>query len=489
MARQTPTGRTATTAPWTPPMRPDGAWFEGTLKSHQREGVAWLLERANAVLADDVGLGKTIEALALIGKLEEAGQLRRRNPRSVCRVLWITDAPLLEQTKSEVKQFLPDFSVATTLDPAFGNSQKARMAWQQRFGAGPDTLVMSYDMARSRIHWLAQAATPSMLVLDEAMEIKGGGKTFDAVHQVAKKAPRVLAMTATPLENHPMELYWLLRAANVPNLWPAHQFKSEFVTWRTVDRGYGRAEEVPVGWRTERLSEVREFLQHCLLQRSAEDVGLPLPTRVGETHRFVQLSLTQQKAYDAASKKFGRAAVVAMEQAAKAAGVESRLVDELMVELGAMGDEQAIVYCEYLWVLDLVEERLNNEGVTYARIEGKIKDADRALAVDAFRSGGARVLLGSRVLERGLNLQHCRRLISLDASWNPARERQREGRIRRIGSVHETFRHLTLLPDTPLTRGKLIQLAGKRASADAISLRTVQASDVPSPPLSPHPAR
>ena len=445
MTRRTNTSRSTGTPLWTPRMTPDGAWFAGTLKPHQREGVAWLLERPNAVLADDVGLGKTIEALALIGRLEEAGELSRRDPRSVCRVLWITDAPLLEQTKAEVEHFLPDFSVATTLDPEFGNSQKARNAWQQRFGAGPDILVMSYDMARSRIHWLSQVAAPSMLVLDEAMEIKGGGK------------------------NHPMELYWLLRAANVPNLWPTHQFKSEFVTWRAVDRGYGRAEEVPVGWRTERLTDVRQFLAHCLLQRSAEDVGLPLPTRVGETHRFVQLSLTQQKAYDAASKKFGRAAVVAMEQAAKAAGVESRLVDELMVELGAMGDEQAIVYCEYLWVLDLVEQRLLDADIPFVRIEGKIKDADRALAVEAHRSGDARVLLASRVLERGLNLQHCRTLISLDASWNPARERQREGRIRRIGSPHETFRHLTLLPNTPLTRAKLAQLATKSGNTSAIA--------------------
>jgi SNF2 family DNA or RNA helicase len=158
-----------------------------------------------------------------------------------------------------------------------------------------------------------------------------------------------------------------------------------------------------------------------------------------------------------------------MEQAAKISGAESRLVDELMIELDAMGDESAIVYCEYLEVLDLVEERLTERGISMARIEGKIKEADRAAAVEAHRGGSARVLLASRVLERGLNLQHCRTLISLDSSWNPARERQREGRVRRIGSPHQTFRHLTLLPDTPLTRAKLGQLSNKTASAAAIS--------------------
>jgi hypothetical protein len=78
------------------------------------------------------------------------------------------------------------------------------------------------------------------------------------------------------------------------------------------------------------------------------------------------------------------------------------------------------------------------------------------------------VLLGSRVLERGLNLQHCRLLISLDPSWNPARERQREGRIRRIGSQHPTYEHIVLLPDTALTGIKMSKLARKANTAAAV---------------------
>jgi SNF2 family DNA or RNA helicase len=386
----------------------------------------------------------------------------------VCRVLWITDAALLEQTKAEIEAFLPDFSVLTNLDPEFGPSMKWRKAYELRFGVGPDILVLSYDMARERRLWLSHT-TPALVVLDEAMKVKGKGKTFDAIHEATSKADRVLAMTATPLENNPMELYWLLKAACVPGLWLENAFKQEFVTWRTVEVGYGRREQRPVGWQLHRLPEVRARLSDVLLQRSAEDAGLQLPVQVGEAYRFVPLSVAQREAYDEAARKFGRGAVVGMEQAAKISGAESRLVDELMIELDAMGDESAIVYCEYLEVLDLVEERLTERGISMARIEGKIKEADRAAAVEAHRGGSARVLLASRVLERGLNLQHCRTLISLDSSWNPARERQREGRVRRIGSPHQTFRHLTLLPDTPLTRAKLGQLSNKTASAAAIS--------------------
>lgn len=454
---------------WTPPMGAAAqGGFRGTLKPHQTQGVKWLLDHPHAVLADDVGLGKTIQALALIAELDAAGQLARRTPKSVCRILWLTDATLLEQTKREVETFLPAHTVLTGLDPEFGASMKWRKVYQERFGVGPDVLVLSYDMARARAPWLSHS-TPALVVLDEAMKVKSGNKVFKAVLDVTTRSDRVVSMTATPLENNPMELFHLLKVTRAPGLWPEGVFKSDFVTWKTVLGPTGREERVPVGWQSHRLPEVQGYLRDVLLQRNAADAGLTLPERTGEDFRLVPISLAQQKAYEAASRRYGRGAVVGMEQAAKAVGPESRLVDELLVELAAMGDEQAVVFCEYLDVLDLVESRLTERGTSLARIEGKIKEADRTAAVERFRQGEVRVLLGSRVLERGLNLQHCRTLISLDASWNPARERQREGRIRRIGSRHETFRHLTLLPDTPLTRSKVATLRSKAATSAAVA--------------------
>jgi SNF2 family DNA or RNA helicase len=454
---------------WSPAMGSDGYWFNGTLKPHQREGLAWLKGRPRAVLADDVGLGKTIQALALIGQLEEVSGLGRRTPKSVCRVLWVTDSTLLEQTKAEVRRFLPDFTVLTNLDPEFGSALKWRRAFETKFGAGPDILVLSYEMALHRQHWLAHT-TPALVVLDEAMKTKGGGKHFRSISEITARTDRVLAMTATPLENNPMELYTLLSVAQIPGLWLKSTFEREFVTWRPGRiNQWGEQEKVPDGWQNHKLAEVNAFLSQFMLQRTAESVGLDLPVREPETHRWVALSPAQRDAYDAAAQKFGVGSVGAMETAGKLSGSDSALVDALLKELAVIGDEQAVVYCETLDALDLAAGRLDEAGVAYVRIEGKIKDAERVEAVEMFRQGDVRVLLGSRVLERGLNLQHCRTLISLDASWNPARERQREGRICRIGSPHATFRHLTLLPDTPLTRAKLGKLASKGATARVVA--------------------
>ncbi|WP_425460868.1 C-terminal helicase domain-containing protein [Lapillicoccus jejuensis] len=95
-----------------------------------------------------------------------------------------------------------------------------------------------------------------------------------------------------------------------------------------------------------------------------------------------------------------------------------------------------------------------------------VSSPDRDDAVERFRDDpNLPLLLGSRVLEYGLNLQFANTLISVGVSYNPARERQREGRLRRIGSPHRTIRHWVVLPDTPQTRSQLETLDRKGTDA------------------------
>jgi SNF2 family DNA or RNA helicase len=451
---------------WTPPFGTTEGPFVGTLKPHQAEGVAWLLDRHNAVLADDVGLGKTVQALAYIGALDARGDLVRR-PNSICRVLWITDAPLQSKDRGEIERFLPSFTVATGEDPELRANQKQRAAFKEKFGVGPDILVMSYELATSRRHWLAQVADPALVVLDEAMKIKGGKARFEAIQLITERAPRVVAMTATPYENDPMELWTLLAAARVPGLWGNGEFANKFVTWEKRQVAPFQWETKPTGWVEEWLPEVRELLRRVMLDRDVTAADLALP-EVIRTQKTVPLTPAQQEAYQAASQRQGRHAVQAMEAVSKAFRSTSPLVDALFVELHKRHREQVVVYCEMLFMLDLVEEQLRERGITFARVEGKMKEAERSEAVERFRSGEARILLGSRVLERGLNLQQCRTLISLDVSWNPARERQREGRLRRIGSAFEVVEHVMILPDTPLASAKRATLASKTAGGAAV---------------------
>jgi SNF2 family DNA or RNA helicase len=259
----------------------------------------------------------------------------------------------------------------------------------------------------------------------------------------------------------------VLEAIGAPDLWPRHHFESRFVDWRPAYQlPTGRwVEKKAIGFLPGKAEEMRDYLRGCMLRRTAEDVGLRLPVRVGERHRWVQLTEAQQAAYDDASKRVGLSAHAARERAGKIHEAESSLVDALMEEIAKRPDEKIVVGCETLDVVEMVTERLTAAGIGNRRIEGQTKTSDRDSAISDFRNEPeVRVLVGSRVLERGLDLQFARVLISLDSSYNPQREHQREGRVCRIGSPHETYEHLTLLPDTAHGRAKLRELERKNLS-------------------------
>ncbi len=96
--------------------------------------------------------------------------------------------------------------------------------------------------------------------------------------------------------------------------------------------------------------------------------------------------------------------------------------------------------------------------------------AGRAGAVVRFREDPTvRVLLGTRVLERGIDgLQHAAVLLTLGSSFNPAREDQRVGRLRRPGSPHALVRHVTFLAETDHERRKWCTVQRRAADSRAV---------------------
>jgi SNF2 family DNA or RNA helicase len=433
--------------------------FVGSLKPHQSDGLTWLLEHKRALLADDVGLGKTVQALALIGALLDAG-----DPSVQAPVLWLTDPALVDQTAGEVRRFLPAVTVLASTDPDFKDTQKADRSRAERFPGGiPQILMANYQQAcakRSLLTWEA-FSSPGLVVLDEAMSLKGGGQTWKAVRRLLGNAGRVVAMTATPVENHAYETFLILELLGPAGLWPRRVFDNEFIEW---DQYPGQAPR-PVDLLPHKRREFSGFLQGVMLRRTEANAGLTLPTRVEEEYRKVPLSRTQHREYTHARRRRGMNLDTHLKSVALSHNGHSSLLDACVEEIEARPSEKVVVYCENLEPLDLLAERLEESGVSFRAIRGASDLEDRTTAVEDFRDDpDVRVLLGTRVIERGLNLQHARVLISLVQSYNPAREHQREGRIRRLGSPHRTYEHLVLEPDVPQAgrRNRILQEKTRR---------------------------
>ncbi len=449
--------------------------LHATLHAHQRVALNWLAGRQRAVLADDVGLGKTITSLAHAACLTDVGELSVPGQR--CRVLIVTDASLISQWVGEVANRLPGWTAVTTAETV-GRGRRAKEV-SQRLARGVDVVIGSYDAVRARADW-AEALRPGLVILDEASALKGMGQNWKVIRELAKGIPHALALTATPVENDLTELYAVLAAVHVPDLYSAADFDHRFITW---DEAYVtptgiRVPRRPSGYVAQAMPELRTLLSDCVLRRYVEDAGLPL-TEVQRRPVFVPLTREQQRAYDAGRGRGGLLGHHARERAGLLSEDVSALAAEATRYLLSRRDK-AIVYSESLDHLGVLEAHFRHAGITCQRIDGAVSGADRNAAVGAFCSGREpRVLLGSRVLERGLNLQTCRLLLSLGSSWNPAREDQREGRIRRIGSAHASVEHITFLPDTPHERKKLTRLRSRRELAEAVFPRPAVSAPAP----------
>ncbi|MGV8040222.1 MAG: SNF2-related protein [Thermoanaerobaculaceae bacterium] len=190
------------------------------LNPHQVEAALFAFRSPfskGAILADEVGLGKTIEAgLLLAQKWAE----RKR------RLLVIVPANLRKQWSQELedKFFLPSVILETK---SFNEALRAGNLnpFQQ------DAIVIcSYQFARSKEPYLRQTAW-NLVVIDEAHRLRNVYKTSSKIALAVKHAvapfPKVL-LTATPLQNSLLELYGLVSIIDDYTFGDLQSYRSRF---------------------------------------------------------------------------------------------------------------------------------------------------------------------------------------------------------------------------------------------------------------------
>jgi SNF2 family DNA or RNA helicase len=311
------------------------------------------------------------------------------------------------------------------------------------------------------------------VISDEVSALKVGGVLHGSVVDIVDRAIRFVGMTATPLENSPEETYELLRVIDTEGLWSQTDFEDLLVF--TSDYQASKWTWVPPKF--ESFADggdvaFKEYLSTVTLRRTSHQAGIRLPARVGKRDIWVPLYGRQNAVYERARSRNGLPGFHARQKAGRFVGNESSILDAaLELLLPRVSDEKAIPYAENLGFLKLAEVALSRSRVHCVQIDGQVPQKVRRGRLEAFEHDPkVRVLLGSQSLERGLNIQHCRHLVSLDPSFNPARETQREGRIVRMGSPHDTYEHMIFLPDTPDGRAKFAALARKQDLSRLVGL-------------------
>lgn len=414
--------------------------LKAELRPYQDSGFQWLAAvweaRLGGVLADDMGLGKTVQALALVQYAKERGELD--SP-----VLVVAPTSVLETWRSEAARFTPDLRVVT-----LGETERRRGIPVGDAVAGAELVITSY--AVSRIDGEALAAVPWRGVfLDEAQFVKNPrSKGHAAIRRL--RAPFVLAITGTPLENSLMDL-WSLLALVAPGLYPRADVFSA-VYRKPIESGADPA----------RLELLRRRVRPLMLRRAKAEVAADLPEKqvqvldisLAPAHARIyerQLQRERQRVLGLLDDPIGNriailSALTRLRQLAldpalvdeEHGGVGSAKVEALVEHLHELRREghRALVFSQFTRFLRRVEARLTKEGIDAAYLDGST--TNRPEVIRGFREGSATAFLISlKAGGFGLTLTEADYVFVLDPWWNPAAESQAIDRTHRIGQTRK----------------------------------------------------
>jgi len=445
------------------------AGFVGCLRDYQREGLGWMefLRRFSfgGCLADDMGVGKTAQVLAL---LETRRELRAAG-EAIGPSLVVVPRSLVFNWKQEAAHFTPQLRVLdhTGLERNGNNF------------AAYDVILTTYGTLRRDALRLKDVEF-DYLVLDEVQAVKNPSTESSKAVRLLRGGHR-LALSGTPVENHLGELWTLFEFLNPGMLGTASVFKLAGGAARNPDE------------------ETRRLLAHALrpfiLRRTKEQVASELPPKSEQTV-YCEMQSAQRKLYDelrqhyrnsllkrieteglAKSKIQVLEALLRLRQAAchpglldpKRFGEPSAKLDMLLEQLREIVDagHKALVFSQFTSLLRIVRDRLDGSGIAYEYLDGKT--GNRQARVERFqREAECRLFLVSlKAGGLGLNLTAAEYVFLLDPWWNPAVEAQAVDRAHRIGQVRHVFAYRLIARET--VEEKILELQKtKRDLAAAI---------------------
>jgi superfamily II DNA or RNA helicase len=407
--------------------------LKAELRDYQREGFEFLARRTEvglgACLADDMGLGKTVQALALLLHRKSEGPALVVAPTSVCR-----------NWEAESARFAPSLTIRR-----FGDEDRKATIDNAKAG---DVVVMSYALLVAEEDLVA-GRTWGTIVYDEAHALKNAStKRWAAAHALSSNAS--IALTGTPVENRVGELHAVLDLLVPGMLGSRNAFERMF------------AGPMSEGDR-QSAAQLRQLVRPFVLRRSKAQVLAELPPKT-EIVRVVIPTAEHRAFYEAVRRRAidqmtaariadrsnaGRARMQLLAEITRLrrSAIDPRLVGgedappgskidtlvELVLELRDEG-RRALIFSQFLEVLDFARAALEEKGITCQRLDGTMSAEARSIEVDAFQSGTGDVfLLSLKAGGVGMNLTAADFVILLDPWWNPAVEDQAADRAHRIG--------------------------------------------------------
>ncbi|MBL8731377.1 MAG: DEAD/DEAH box helicase [Planctomycetes bacterium] len=461
------------------PMPPE---FIGSLRPYQARGHAWmhfLVDQGfGACLADDMGLGKTIQAITVMLDWRRQHQDQNRGA-----ILIVCPVSVLGNWRRELARFAPNFRVVLH----HGKGRAATTEEFQRTITEHDIVLTSYNLLQ-RDEEIMQDTTFDGVILDEAQNIKNPTTRQSKVARQMKGHFR-MALTGTPLENRPLDLWSIMDFLNEGLLGSRTQFMQTLEHPIVKQRRQGS------------MSALARLVRPFVLRRLKTDpeIVADLPEK---TEQIVTSTLSREQAilYESVVRK-------GLQEVEKAAeGIQRRgailttllrlkqvcnhpahyqmdgsslpsrsgkldLLTEMIEEALDEGD-RCLIFTQFKEMGSLLKTHLENmfgQGVLF--LHGGVPQKERDQMVADFQTarpdGPKLFVLSLKAGGTGLNLTAANRVFHFDRWWNPAVEDQATDRAFRIGQQRNVFVHKFVCSGTLEERIQTM-LDRKREVADGL---------------------
>ena len=439
-----------------------------TLKDFQLIGVLTALYRlyldGGFLIGDSMGLGKTIEAMAIIHGLRYNDLLDK--------TIVICPKNVKYQWHRELEKF-SDMS-STVVDSY--NKEKRLEKFEEDsdiYIVNPSQLIIDEDFSR------LQEIDSDLVVVDEIHFFKNRDtQRSQQLRKLVNDKQFVLGLTGTPLQNKPQEAYSIFEFL-VPDLFDTlSKFEKKYITYN-YQYGYPKYE----GGRN--LFDLSKRLGPYTIRRRTEDVSDELPD-LYKKERHVECDSLQSRLHDEVEEKIMDVMNELDERMQEDDNLDEEEIEDYdgrilglkNIQQSIADDPRVLLESDSPWVRDLVEdedispeEYMSPKFSSYLKLVEKILEADddykiitfsqfarvvlmlddyfdnnvilygamdekqRDEAVEKFtEDDSCRLFIASDAGCTGYNLQRASHLINFDIPWNPATLKQRIGRIRRIGS-------------------------------------------------------
>lgn len=412
------------------------------LRPYQREGVRQLIDlvarHGSALLADEPGLGKTVQVAEYCNQTHPAN------------VLVVCPASLRINWQKELDRWLNRDAVAFTC-------------------------IRSYEQVVADNY---PDVTFDLIVFDEAHYLKNPtAKRTKACLSVEARAR--LFLTGTPVVNRPMDMFPILQSMGAK--WSRTEFGKRYCAGKLITVRWKPKKKL--AWDFSGASHQEELnailRKHCMVRRTKAEVLTELPEKI---RQVIELDIPDVESstlkaavtrlfngMEHAAANLGELKKIAFTElaAARLDIARAKLPAVLERVNDVLEEEDKVVVFAYH--REIIDDICGEYGDSAVRLYGGMTDKQKNAAVEAFQNGDARVFVGQiTAAGTGLTLTRARTVVFAELEWVPGNVTQAEDRCHRLGQ-RDTVRVIHLAARNSVDARMIKALVYKQSNIDRIT--------------------